>query len=186
MVLYSLAVGARVAHANFGTKQGTVNRLISEAHTQFSESHSIGRGKIFDTNAARCWSRTTRTSCKKNQLLWLSHYGDVNSCEARTLNDPNCSTPKTAVYQSGGPKNCYCCKSSFCKRTASSWQDLYVYNQIPIISYSQGHNVARTQKLPAGCPKRLALPKATNCPGILKTWRPTKTMRLNTGDAGTH
>lgn len=57
-----------------------------------------------------------------------------------TLDTEGCASPKTAIYQSGNPKNCYCANTT-CTQTASSWQDTYVHHG-SIVSWEKTSHTA--------------------------------------------
>eukprot|EP00035_Acanthoeca_spectabilis_P029627 m.5893 g.5893 ORF g.5893 m.5893 type:complete len:451 (+) comp3761_c0_seq1:64-1416(+) len=71
------------------------------------------------------WDKHANTAC--TEMKWLSQHGSDSACLATTLNDAGCVEPKTAVYQSGSPENCYCANTSACNPMKSTWQDMYVH-----------------------------------------------------------
>lgn len=60
--------------------------------------------------------------------LWQDPWGPVPSaglqCAAKAVNSPNCTSPLTIVYESGGDRNCYCATST-CTDTDAQWQKRY-------------------------------------------------------------
>lgn len=74
------------------------------------------------------WTKMSEHACAQDEMMWLSQKGSKAECLANAVDNHECALPKTVVYQSGAPKNCYCTNSSVCTQTASSWQDLYIQN----------------------------------------------------------
>ena len=71
------------------------------------------------------WTKASGHACAPDEMQWLSRQGSKAGCLAHAVDNHECALPKTAIYQSGTPKNCYCANSSRCTKVASAWQDLY-------------------------------------------------------------
>ena len=71
------------------------------------------------------WTKISQHTCAADEMLYLSQHGSAAVCLAHAVDDNGCAAPKTAIYQSGDVKNCYCANTTTCTETSSSWQDLY-------------------------------------------------------------
>jgi len=85
----------------------------------------VNESYLLPPNQGAGWSKLSGTTCADNELKWLSQWGSAGECEALTLDTDGCASPKTVIYQSGNPKNCYCANTT-CTQNTSTWQDLYV------------------------------------------------------------
>ena len=130
------------------------------------------------------WSKTSHQACASDQTMWLSQHGSVAECQAKTLDAAGCGTPKTAVYESSGVRNCYCANSSTCTPTPSSWQDRYVHSGPPPPPWTEtpGKACAPNQMLWLGQHDTVDICQALATAKIDCAETPTKAIIYESGD----
>ena len=52
------------------------------------------------------WAKFSGQTCGPGEMTWLSQHQSLEACQVRTLDAVGCSSPKTAIYQSGDVQNC--------------------------------------------------------------------------------
>ena len=83
-----------------------------------------------DVAASDGWSKHSGMACAPDGMTWINAHVNARECQTQVLDDLRCAEPKTAVYQSGSPKSCYCATTR-CNLTHDGWQDTYVHRGAP-------------------------------------------------------
>ena len=74
------------------------------------------------------WARYSGAACAGGEMRFVSQHGSLLACQADVTDEAGCAAPKTAVYQSGDVRNCYCANTTTCTRHPVTWQDTYVHH----------------------------------------------------------
>eukprot|EP00041_Stephanoeca_diplocostata_P025265 m.657427 g.657427 ORF g.657427 m.657427 type:complete len:475 (+) comp22713_c0_seq3:392-1816(+) len=88
----------------------------------------VNESSLLPYTVQRGWEDKGGSSCKADQLRWLSQRGSKAACQERVLQDMGCTVPKTAIYQSGDVQNCYCANTTSCSTIPSTWQNKYIWD----------------------------------------------------------
>ena len=125
----------------FGKDRATNNQFMKKVLPLLDAADSVARYAWYSTRNApgawvnasnllpaddnASWAKQSGMACTANGMIWVNSHVNAMECQTQVLDDVRCAKPKTAVYQSGSPKNCYCAKS-VCNQTHTGWQDTCV------------------------------------------------------------
>jgi hypothetical protein len=100
----------------------------------------VYQSNLLDPDDVPGWAKTGHSACPS--MLWLSQHAAAGACQAMTTANSACTAPKTAIYQSGPPHNCYCANASCSILVKSAWLDVFVKRGAPAAPWTKTSHTA--------------------------------------------